>query len=76
LSYLQQRRGIDFEVVLASSMFLEVGAICVMAAQLVVRRLEGLSMDPLLFVTVLALVAIEIPIAAYALVDRFYAPRR
>lgn len=40
LAYLQQRRGVDFEVALASAIFLLVGAACVVAAQLVVRRLE------------------------------------
>jgi hypothetical protein len=33
-------------------------------------------MDPLLLIAILAVIAIVIPIAAYALVDRFYAPRR
>lgn len=33
-------------------------------------------MDPLLFIVILAGFAIAIPIGAYALVDRFYAPRR
>ena len=33
-------------------------------------------MDPLLLIAALAGVAIVIPIAAYAIVDRFYAQRR